>query len=87
MDGSNFVEWLDALMIAITFLDLEIAFDEHMPENPSENSTVEERTIYEKWIKANKVGIKISLNSISRTIRGSIGIKVKAKDLLDTVKK
>ncbi|RWR73399.1 Gag-protease-integrase-RT-RNaseH polyprotein [Cinnamomum micranthum f. kanehirae] len=87
LDGSNFVEWLDALMIAITFLDLEIAFDEPMPENPTENSTAEERTIYEKWIKANKVGVKIILNSISRTIRGSIGIKDKAKDLLDTVKK
>ena len=33
------------------------------------------------------MGVKIILNSISCTIRGSIGIKDKAKDLLDTVKK
>lgn len=42
--------------------------------------------IYGKWIKANKVEIKNILNSIFRTIRGSIGINDKAKDLLNTMK-
>lgn len=58
-----------------------------MPEKPTENTTVKQRTIYEKWIKANKVGIKINLNSISRIIKGSIEIKENAKDLSNMVKK
>ena len=34
LDGSNFLEWIDMLMIAITFLDLDIEFEEAKCQTP-----------------------------------------------------
>lgn len=59
-------------MLAITFFDLELAFDDQMPEKPTEN-TAEHKATYGKLVRANEVSIKIILNYISRIIRGSIG--------------
>ena len=86
LDGSNFIEWLDMLLLAITYLDLDMALDEPKPTMPTDASSVDERTTYNKWIKANKVVIRIITNSISRTIRGSIEAKENAKDLLEAIK-
>ena len=86
LDGSNFLEWMDMLMIAITFLDLDIVFDEPKPLTPTNETSSDEKVKFEKWTKANKVATKIILNSISRGIRGSLGTIENAKDLLDIVK-
>ena len=43
LDGSDFVEWLNSIMLDITFLDLEISFDEPMPEEPIKNTIAEQR--------------------------------------------
>ena len=82
LDGSNFIEWLDMLLLAITYLDLDMALDEPKPAIPTDTSSVDERANYNKWIKANKFMTKIITNSVSRTIRGSIEAKENANDLL-----
>ncbi|RWR72910.1 hypothetical protein CKAN_00115700 [Cinnamomum micranthum f. kanehirae] len=74
------------LLLAITYLDLDMALDEPKPTMPTDASSVDERANYNRWIKANKVVIRIITNSISRTIRGSIEAKENAKDLLEAIK-
>ena len=86
LDGSNFIEWLDMLLLAITYLDLDMALDEPKPAKPTDASSVDKMTNYNKWIKANKVVIQIITNSILRTIKGSIEVKENAKDLLEVIK-
>ena len=86
LDGSKFLKWMDMLMIAITFLDLDIVFDEPKPLTPTNETFSDEKVKFEKWTKANKVATKIILNSISRGFRGSLGTIENAKDLLDTIK-
>ena len=34
LDGSNFIEWLDMLLLAITYLDLDMALDKPKPAIP-----------------------------------------------------
>ena len=74
------------LMIAITFLDFDIVFEEANPLGPTNETTSYEKAKFDKLIKTNKEATKIILNSVSRSIKGSIGIIENAKDLLDTVK-
>ena len=86
LDGSNFLEWMDMLMIAITFLDSDIVFEEAKPLTPTNEASSHEEAKFEKWTKASEVATKIILKSISRSIRGPLGIIGNVKDLLDTVK-
>ena len=41
VDGSNFLEWMDMLMIAITFLDLDIVFEGTKPPTPTNETSSE----------------------------------------------
>ena len=87
LDGSNFVDWLDMLMLTFTYLDLDMAVDEPMPPKPTEMSSAADKANFDKWMRCNKVCLRIISNSVSKSIRGSIIIKDNAKDLLDSVKK
>ena len=48
LDGSNFVDWLDMLMLTFTYLDLDMAVDEPMPPRPTEMSSGTDKSNYDK---------------------------------------
>lgn len=86
LDGSNFIELLEMILLTITFLDLDMALDEPMHPTPRDASSVDEKTYYNKWVKPNKGMLEIILNSISISIRGSTEVIENATDLLEAVK-
>ena len=83
LDGSNFVDWLDMLMLTFTYLDLGMAIDEPMPPKPTKMRSAADKANYDKWMRCNKVCFRIISNYVSKSIRGSLIIKDNAKDLLD----
>lgn len=50
-------------MIAITFLDLDIAFEEVKPPTPTVGTYSAKKEKSKKWTRVNKVGTKIILSS------------------------
>ena len=72
-------------MMAITFLDLDIVFDEAKPLTPTNETSIDEKAKFEKWTKANKEATMIILKSVLRSIRGSLGTIENANDLLHIV--
>ncbi|RWR94802.1 Retrovirus-related Pol polyprotein from transposon TNT 1-94 [Cinnamomum micranthum f. kanehirae] len=87
LNGNNFVEWKEQLLLTLGYLDLEMALEEPKPSTPTDQSSANKREEYSKWIRSNKISLMIMRNSIAKNIRGSFASKDDAKDYLDTIKK
>lgn len=63
-----------------------MALEDPMPHVSTKNSSLIERPNYDKWMRSDKVGLKIITDSISKSIRGSIKMMEHAKDDLDAIR-
>ena len=71
--------------MALGFLDYDLAIREQAPEKPTEGATAEEKALFAKWEKANRMAILIMLKSMSPTVRGGIPPSDNAKEFLELI--
>ena len=86
LNGSNFIDWEDELLLTLGCLNLDTAIMESKPAKLTENSSQAERASYEKWIKASCLSFMIIKRSISKNTPSSIPDNENAKAYLEYVK-
>ncbi|KAH7857196.1 hypothetical protein Vadar_010122 [Vaccinium darrowii] len=66
-------------------MDLDYALRVDEPAKLTDNSTAEEKSIYEKWERSNRMSLMIIKHSISDTIRGAMPEEENAKKFLSQI--
>ncbi|KAH7864764.1 hypothetical protein Vadar_033519 [Vaccinium darrowii] len=66
-------------------MDLDFALRVDEPAKLTDNSTAEEKSIYEKWERSNRMSLMIIKHSISDTIRGAMPEEENAKKFLSQI--
>ncbi|KAH7853168.1 hypothetical protein Vadar_034170 [Vaccinium darrowii] len=85
LTGSNFAKWKEHVSIVLGCMDLDYALRVDEPAKLTDNSTAEEKSIYEKWERSNRMSLMIIKHSISYTIRGAMPGEENAKKFLSQI--
>ncbi|CAL2225434.1 unnamed protein product [Prunus armeniaca] len=83
--GSNYKKWREDLEIALGLLHYEMVLTEEAPATPAADASVETRTKFAKWTKANKMAILIMRRSISEEVKGSITESENAQAFIEAI--
>ena len=85
LSGANFGSWKDSLMLALGMLEFDFALNTTKPPPLTDKSSVDEKILFEKWERCNRMSLMFMKNSISPAIRGAIPDSATAKDYLVSV--
>ena len=72
LSGANFKKWKEQIGIVLGCMDLHYALSEPIPTKPTSESTNEQKALYEKWERSNRMSPMIMKGSITPAIRGAI---------------
>ena len=72
LSGANFKKWKEQIGIVLGCMDLDYALREPTPIKPTSESTNEQKALYEKWERSNRMSLMIMKCSITPAIRGAI---------------
>lgn len=72
LSGANFKKWKEQIGIVLGCMDLDYALREPTPTKPTSESTNEQKALYEKWERSNRMSLMIMKGSITPAIRGAI---------------
>lgn len=87
LNGSNFLEWKDCLIIALALMGHDLAFREDCPII-TDSSTDQDRNKLERWESSNRTYFMLIKHSIPSVFRGSVSDEVvSAKDYLSVLEK
>lgn len=67
LNGTNFKKWKQDLKIVLGLIDLDLALREDEPPKPIDDSSVDVKSKFEKWEKANHICLLIMKRSMSDT--------------------
>ncbi|GAV79501.1 UBN2_2 domain-containing protein, partial [Cephalotus follicularis] len=82
LNRTNFLTWKEQIGIVLGVMDLDHALRIDILAAITSQSTIEQRTAYEKWERSNRMSLMIMKNSISVAIRGAIHDSNDAKTYL-----
>ena len=85
LNGSNFLKWKEHVNIVLGCMDLDFALRVDEPPKPTEFSTADQKTNYEKWERSNRMSLMITKHSISDSIRGAMPEEDNAKKFLSQI--
>ena len=72
LGGTNFKKWKEQIGIVLGCMDLDYALREPTPTKPTSESTNEQKVLYEKWERSNRMSLMIMKGSITPAICGAI---------------
>ncbi|KAL6326347.1 hypothetical protein AAG906_007852 [Vitis piasezkii] len=75
LSGANFKKWKEQIGIVLGCMDLDYALREPTPTKPTSESTNEQKALYEKWERSNRMSLMIMKGSITPAIHGAIRIR------------
>ncbi|XP_043705513.1 uncharacterized protein LOC122655380 [Telopea speciosissima] len=87
LNGSNFEEWKDSLIITLGIMRLDFALRVDEPTKPTTDSDTAAKTLYEKWEESNRLCLLIMQLTMDNMIKKSVPATEKAKDFLVAVNK
>lgn len=87
LSGANFKKWKEQIGIVLGCMDLDYALREPTPTKPTSESTNEQKALYEKWERSNRMSLMIMKGSITPTIRGAIPDSDNAMTYIKSVEK
>ena len=85
LTGTNFASWRDAVKLTLGMMDLDYALRHDPPTSPTDQSSLEQKRLYEQWERSNRMSLMVIKNSISVAIRGAIPDSENAKTYMDSV--
>ncbi|XP_048439691.1 uncharacterized protein LOC125477004 [Pyrus x bretschneideri] len=71
LSGTNYKKWKQDLEICLGLMDLDMATREDSPPEPATDATVDVKSNYEKWQKANRIALLVIKKSMSDTVKNS----------------
>ena len=85
LNGTNFKNWKERVMIVLGCLDLDHALRLDRPANLTHSSSTVERLAFEKWERSNRMSVMIMQNSIPEPLSGGILEGIDAKGFLKQI--
>jgi len=85
LNGTNFKNWKERVMIVLGCLDLDHALRLDRPANLTDSSSTVERLAFEKWERSNRMSVMIMQNSIPEPLSGGILEGIDAKGFLKQI--
>ena len=79
LNGNNYARWKSDVTLALGLADLDLALLKDEPQEPTNDSTAEEKAYYHKWVRANRLSIMVMKKSISSSFKVSVSDEANAK--------
>ena len=88
LNGTNFKDWKENVMIVLGCMDLDLALRIERPADLTDKSSTEEKRDMEKWDRSNRMSLMIMKRGIPETFRGAVSENVTtAKEFLEEIEK
>ena len=88
LNGANFKDWKENILIVLGCIDLDLALRIERPTCHTVSSSSDERVIYDKWDRSNRMSLMIIKRGIPEAFRGAISEGIEsAKDFLAEIEK
>lgn len=71
LNGSNFKDWKETLLITLGCMDLDLALRTEKPAPLTDVSTADLKRDFERWERSNRVSLMIIKRSIPEAFRGT----------------
>ena len=65
--------------------DLDLALLKDEPQEPTNDSTTEEKAYYQKWVRANRLSIMVMKKSISPSFKVSVSEEANEKSFFEAI--
>ena len=85
LNGNNYARWKSDVTLALGLADLDLALLEDEPQEPTNDSTAEEKAYYQKWVRANRLSIMVMKKSISPSFKVSVSDEANAKSFFAAI--
>ncbi|KAH9656751.1 hypothetical protein KPL70_022797 [Citrus sinensis] len=72
LNGTNFKDWKENMMILLGCMDLDLSFRHPKPDELTDDSTSEDVLYYEKWDRSNRMSLMIIKCGIPEVFRSAI---------------
>ncbi|XP_075478716.1 uncharacterized protein LOC142519555 [Primulina tabacum] len=85
LNGTNFKNWKENVMIVLGCMDLDFALREDRPVPLTEGASADEKANMDKWDRFNRMSLMIMKRSIPETFRGSMSEEKVATKFLEEI--
>ena len=85
LNGNNYTRWKSDVELALGLADLDLALLKDEPQEPTNDSTAEEKAYYQKWVRANRMSIMVMKKSISPSVKVSVSKEANAKSFFKAI--
>ncbi|KAL6323908.1 hypothetical protein AAG906_005905 [Vitis piasezkii] len=83
---NNFEEWYESFNVHMTLHNLDLALRVDEPSKPTDVSSADERSFYEKWEHSNKSCLMVMKYTMDKSIKECVSKMERIKDFLEYVK-
>ncbi|KAL6312231.1 hypothetical protein AAG906_020352 [Vitis piasezkii] len=88
LNGTNFKDWKENMMILLGCMDIDLALRMPKPDELNEESTQEDEVYWGKWERSNRLSLMIMKRGIPEAFRGAVTDEVtNASDFLAEIQK
>ncbi|KAL2498445.1 hypothetical protein Adt_23995 [Abeliophyllum distichum] len=88
LNGSNFKDWKENVLIVLGCMDLDLAIRIEKPASLKDASSPDDRRNFEKWERSNRMSLMIIKRGIPEAFRGAVSEEVtNAKEFLAEIEK
>ncbi|XP_047335925.1 uncharacterized protein LOC124939497 [Impatiens glandulifera] len=88
LNGSNFKDWKESILIVLGCMDIDFSFRMDEPTPTTDDSNSHDKRIYEKWERSNRLSLMIIKRGIPEAFRGAVSDEItNAKDFLAKIEK
>ncbi|CAH9074220.1 unnamed protein product, partial [Cuscuta europaea] len=87
LNGTNFKEWKENVMIVLGCMDLDLALRTEKPAALKDTSTLDEKREMERWERSNRMSLMIMKRAIPESFRGTMSDEADAKSFLAELEK
>ena len=88
LNGTNFKDWKENILIVLSCMDLDLAFQIEQSVSLTDASSPDDRKNFEKWDRSNRMSLMIIKRGIPEAFRGAVSEKItKAKEFLAEIEK
>ncbi|KAH9667839.1 reverse transcriptase Ty1/copia-type domain-containing protein [Citrus sinensis] len=88
LNGTNFKDWKENMMILLGCMDLDLSFKHPKPDELTDDSTSEDVLYYEKWDRSNRMSLMIMKCDVPEVFKSAITDEVtSASEFLTEIQK
>ena len=83
--GDNYKIWKEMILLHLGYMDIDYAIRKSEPPEVTEESTLVEVALFERWVRSNRLSVMFIKTKITTCIRGSVEQYDKVQDFLKAI--